>query len=173
MGMGNQEKEEEVMASPKYEYLSHKTMDAYYSEVIRSMANAGLVPDIIIALSRGGLDFGVKMSNYYDDARLVPLVWQTRDGDVQQVDQLRDIMSEVKGGNVVIVDDILDTGETLIQIEQEVRDFVGDADIYFAVAIENTEADFEVDFSAREIQRSEDTQWFVFPWENWWNNLQG
>ena len=37
-----------------------------------------------------------------------------------------------------------------------------------AVAIENVECGFVCDYSARQIGRSDDTQWFVFPWEDWW-----
>lgn len=166
--MGNKEKEEEVMATPSYEKLDYATLDSYYAEVVRQIANTGMVPDVVIALSRGGLDFGVKLSHYYDNCDLVPLVWQTRDGALKQEDLLHDTLKANSGANVLVVDDILDSGETLQQIEAITDIYAGNVSIYFAAAIANLEADIQADFMGREIHRSEDTQWFVFPFENWW-----
>jgi len=150
------------MATPTYEFLSHAAMDGYYAEVCRAMAGAQYKPDVIVALSRGGLDFGVKLSNWFDDVELVPLVWQTRDGAIKEIDKLTATLSKYKGKTILIVDDILDSGETLKQIDKVC------SNVDYAVAIENTEADFEATWSGKQIQRSEHTQWFVFPWENWW-----
>lgn len=169
--MGNEEKEEEVMATPKYEYLSHSDMDSYYAEVCRAMAGAQYKPDVIIALSRGGLEFGVKLSNWFDDVPMIPISWQTRSGDTQQESLLRDALAQHKGAqSVLIVDDINDSGKTLLGIDAVVKAATDPFSVDYAVAIENTESDFETTWNGREIHRSEDTQWFVFPWENWWKN---
>jgi hypoxanthine phosphoribosyltransferase len=159
--LGN-EKEEEIMATHKLEYLSDADMNSYYAEVCRAMAGAQYRPDVIIALSRGGLDFGVKLSNWFGDVALVPLVWQTRDGAIKEIDKLAATLSKYKGTSILIVDDILDSGETLKQIDLLC------SNVEYAVAIENTEADFETTWSGRQIQRSEHAQWFIFPWEAWW-----
>lgn len=151
-----------------HEVLDYTTMHGYYAEVVRQIANTGMVPDVIIALSRGGLDFGVKLSHYYDNCDLVPLVWQTRDGQLKQEDLLHDTLKANSGASVLVVDDILDSGETLQQIEEITDRYAGNVCIYYAVAIANLEADIAADFIGREIHRSEDTQWFVFPFENWW-----
>lgn len=157
------------MATPQYEFLTHQDMDNYYMEVIRQMSNSGYKPDVIVALSRGGLDFGVKISNWFNDAKLVPLVWQTRDGDDKETDALDKVLSKYNHGNILIVDDILDTGTTLSAIDSAIRTSGSYAVIDFAVAIENQDVSFDVQWAARTISRLEDTQWFVFPWENWWN----
>ena len=157
------------MATPKYEYLSHTDMDSYYSEVCRGMSGAQYKPDVIIALSRGGLDFGVKLSNWFDDVPLIPLAWQTRSGDAQQELLLRDVLElHRKSPSILIVDDINDSGKTLLGIQEVVMSEANNSNVDYAVAIENTESDFESTWNGREIHRSEDTQWFVFPWENWW-----
>jgi hypothetical protein len=36
------------------------------------------------------------------------------------------------------------------------------------VAIENIESKVKIDYAGREISRSIEDQWFVFPWEDWW-----
>lgn len=159
------------MATPKYEYLSHSDMDSYYAEVCRAMAGAQYKPDVIIALSRGGLEFGVKLSNWFDDVPMIPISWQTRSGDTQQESLLRDALAQHKGAqSVLIVDDINDSGKTLLGIDAVVKAATDPFSVDYAVAIENTESDFEATWNGREIHRSEDTQWFVFPWENWWKN---
>jgi len=156
------------MSTPKYEYLSHNDMDGYYADICRAMAGAQYRPDVIIAISRGGLDMGVKLSNYFENTVLVPLVWHTRDGSFQDTIGLQKALYESKGLNVLIVDDILDSGETLFQIEKVCEEFSDDVAIDYAVAIENQDIGFDPSWSGRIISRQDEPQWFVFPWENWW-----
>lgn len=150
---------------PKHEYLSHKDMNNYYAEVVRLMAIDGFKPDVVIAPMRGGADFGIKISNYYD-IPFVPLQWQTRDGDIKELAALVKALEKYKDHQVLIVDDICDSGETLKGIESA-SGFTR-SNLRFAVAIENIESGFVCDYTAREISRTEDTQWFIFPWEDWW-----
>lgn len=150
---------------PKYEKLSHTDMNNYYAEVVRAMAIDKFTPDVIIAPMRGGADFGIKLSNYYN-VPFVPLIWQTRDGTEQDKTTLTKIFEEFDNKQILIVDDICDSGETLKGIESVT--LYNRTNIRFAVAIENIESGFACDYAAREISRSEDTQWFIFPWEKWW-----
>ena len=150
---------------PKYEYLSHDDMDRYYAEAVRQMAIEEFKPAVVIAPMRGGADFGIKVSNYFD-IPFIPLQWQTRDGTEQDRAALTDIFRKYDGQKILFVDDICDSGETLIGIASNVGFSRNNS--RFAVAIENIESCIGVEYSGREISRSDDTQWFVFPWENWW-----
>lgn len=153
----------------KYEYLSHTDMNDYYAKVCRAMAGAQYKPDVIIALSRGGLDFGVKLSNWFDNVPMIPIAWQTRSGNTQQENVLCDTLNKYNhSASILIVDDINDSGKTLLDIERVVKETVNPHGVDYAVAIENTESEFECTWCGREISRSDDTQWFVFPWESWW-----
>lgn len=152
----------------KYEYLSHSDMNSLYTETVRQMAISNYTPDVIIAPMRGGVDMGVKLSNYFE-VPVKALHWQTRDGEETNVNQLLEIVEQNVGKNILIVDDICDTGKTLTDIYAHlVEDDGKNYNISFATAIANLECDFEPTWSGREISRSEDSQWFVFPWENWW-----
>ena len=153
---------------PQYEYLSHDVMDNYYADILQKMALDRYRPDVVIALSRGGLDMGVKFSNYFGDIPLEPLVWQTRDGAESDKERLTDLLSKYQHKDILIVDDILDTGTTLKQIADAISDSKSFGVIDYAVAIENQDVDFEISYSSRTISRLEQEQWFVFPWENWW-----
>lgn len=167
--MGKETQEEKVM--PTYEYLSHADMNRYYMNVCRAMAQAQYRPDAIIALSRGGLDFGVKVSNWFDDVELVPLVWQTRDGGDRDIVKLREVLSKYEGGTILVVDDICDSGVTLDGINTVVDRFtesVNNVIVDYAVALHKESSSFEPTWTGRIILPDEEDTWWVFPWENWW-----
>ncbi len=148
----------------KYEYLSNEDMNNYYAEVIRNMALDNFKPDVVFAPMRGGADFGIKLSNYYN-VPFEAISWQTRDGDLKDPAKLVDLFTKYDDKQILIVDDICDSGETLKGIESYT---LNRTNVRFAAAIENLECGFVCDYSARQIGRSDDTQWFVFPWEDWW-----
>lgn len=153
----------------KYEYLSHNDMNRYYKEVLRQMAISQYCPDVIVAPMRGGVDMGVKLSHYFDNVPVKALHWQTRDGEEKNVHQLMEIVEQNIGKSILIVDDICDSGKTLKEIYEYLVDEDGkNYNISFAVAINNMECDFQPTWYGREISRSDDPQWFVFPWEKWW-----
>lgn len=150
----------------QYEYLSHEDMNGYYADVIRKLAKDNLKPHVVFAPMRGGADFGIKVSNYYD-IPFEAIQWQTRSGNERNVTQLRYLFSKYDQQNILIVDDICDSGATLKEIAK-VASMMDQTNLIFAVAIENLESPFSCDYSSREISRTQDTQWFIFPWEKWW-----
>jgi hypoxanthine phosphoribosyltransferase len=149
----------------KFEYLTNRDMNCYYSEAVRQMAMVGYIPDVVFAPMRGGADFGIKVSNYFD-IPFEPFQCQTRDGDTTDWQQLGKLFEKYQGGNILIVDDICDSGTTLKLILKAAEQH--DVVPHIAVAIDNTESGVFVNYSGREISRSDDVQWFVFPWEDWW-----
>jgi hypoxanthine phosphoribosyltransferase len=156
------------------EYISPVQMDGYYKDLIQQMAKANYKPEVVIGLARGGADMAVKFSHYFDIPCEI-LKWQTRDGNhgnpvpVAEVGKMQTLMSAYRNVNILIVDDIYDTGKTLADIDMTLDACNKMNTITYAVCIENLDADaVEIDFSARQISRSDDEQWFVFPCENWW-----
>ena len=152
------------------EYISQMQMDAYYKDIIRQMAVHNYKPDIVVGLLRGGADMAVKFSHYYDIPCEV-FKWQSRDGKVEQddIDQVTAFFLENKNKEVLIVDDIFDTGKTLRAIDKIVASIPMTGLVSYAVCIENIdEDDPHIDFSARQISRTDEDQWFVFPCEEWW-----
>jgi len=158
-----------------YEYINNDLMDTYYKSIIQQMAKDGYKPDVVVGLVRGGADMAAKFSHYFG----VPcemIKWQMRDGThgnpVPEVEsgKLMTILTraEWKHGNVLFVDDICDSGKSLEMIDQQIAasKFLGN--VTYAVCIENIDNDMEIDYSARQISRNVDEQWFVFPCESWW-----
>ena len=154
------------------EYISPVQMDGYYKEIIQQMAKSKYKPDLVIGLLRGGADFAVKLSHYFDIPCEV-LTWQTRDGEhnVPKIEsgKLTSLMSHYKQSEILIVDDIYDTGKTLANVDMHINATNTMSTVSYAVAIENVDEDLvSIDFSARQISRIDNEQWFVFPCENWW-----
>ena len=82
--------------------------------------------------------------------------------------------------NILIVDDINDTGATLNWIQQDWRDGclpshprwdgVWGRNVRVAVLYDNESSSnrMNINYSAVNINKAEDDSWIVFPWEDWW-----
>ena len=82
--------------------------------------------------------------------------------------------------NILVVDDINDTGATLNWIQQDWRDGclpshprwdgVWGRNVRVAVLYDNESSAnrMNINYSAVNINKAEDNSWIVFPWENWW-----
>lgn len=146
------------------EVLSYSTVHQYYRRIIRQMHLDNYKPDYVIALERGGADIGVKFSHYFK----VPVTfikWYTRDTTEKHVDLLQECLNNNIDKNILVVDDICDSGATF----EGVKKFTSNS-TKFATIIENMDNSFECDWSGRSIYRSTEPQWFQFPWENFWDD---
>lgn len=158
--------------SKLYEYLSYDQMHGYYAEVIRELTMDGLVPSLVITPLRGGSDFGVKLSQYYN-AALVAMRWQNGKASTGGTDAqvIADALSQLPNGSVVlVVDDICDSGTTFKTLSDMIRMWPQHTTrlrFVSASAINNVDVR-ACDYGGREISRRDDPQWFVFPWEEWW-----
>jgi hypoxanthine phosphoribosyltransferase len=80
--------------------------------------------------------------------------------------------------NILIIDDINDSGNTFKNIVEDWQsgclpkesawNTVWHNNVKFAVLIENQASDFDCDFFGHEINKVENPEWCVFPWECWW-----
>lgn len=83
--------------------------------------------------------------------------------------------------NILIVDDINDAGTTLNWIKDDWESSVAgicnaeewnhiwNNNVRIAVCINNEASEFkDIDYSAVTVNKLDNPQWIVFPWENWW-----
>ena len=152
-------------------------------------------PDYIVGLTRGGLIPAVIMSNTLgipmhalkvslrDDADTESNCWMAEDAfgyiSASSVPRPKDEPTSDSSlrKNILIVDDINDTGATLDWI---IQDWQGSnlpsdpawADVWgnnvrFAVLIDNLSSKFsrKVDYCAKTINKAERDVWIVYPWE--------
>jgi hypoxanthine phosphoribosyltransferase len=165
--LGEEEHQEEKMK----EFLTNAQMNGYYADLVREMANVKYRPSVIVAPLRGGADIGLKLSHYFS-CPLETIVWQTRDGEERDTTSLRNILSLYSKGNILIVDDICDTGKTLSEIESVIDQWCAEytfwGEIDTAVALFKESSEFVPNWYSRSIYEDEENTWFVFPWEEWW-----
>ena len=145
-------------------YYSNEDLQKDLSEITRQIAVSGWKPDVVIGPGRGAFVMGVMLSHYYE----VPFhgfEWQTRDHEmIKESTRLETILSKYSMQNILLVDDINDSGKTL----KIIYDLNNPSKIiYNATLIYNQESKVKTHFYGKMIKRSEDKNWYVFPWEEW------
>ena len=177
-------------------YYTDKEIDELVHNIMRQIINDHWVPDYIVGLSRGGLVPAIKISHYLDipmETLKVSLrdggesesnCWMAEDayGYIQATTIPRPVGEPTSDPalrkNILIVDDINDTGATLQWIKDDWSNSafhndpewndIWNKNVRFAVLIDNDASPFEVNYIGKSINKEEDPQWCVFPWEEWW-----
>ena len=142
-------------------------------EIARQMQIQNYRPHYIAGLTRGGLTPGVMLSHYLDRP-LHPLdhdmsnLWMPEDAFGHYSDPL----------NILVIDDINDTGNTFINLTEDWKancqpgnerwNTIWHNNVKFAALIHNEASDFESDYYGHTINKAENPEWCVFPWERWW-----
>jgi hypoxanthine phosphoribosyltransferase len=131
-------------------------------ELARRVKDSGFRPDLIVGVCRGGWAPARVMSDLLENANtasiriefyLAPGV-TTRKPVISQA-----IMVPVKGANVLVVDDVSDTGESL-KVAVEHLDVCGARAIKTATLYYKPQSIFKPDFFMVQTE-----QWIIFPWE--------
>lgn len=137
------------------------------SSIIQQMVVDGFKPEVIIGPGRGGFIPGVMLSHYFG----VPfegIRWQQRDGNIQDDKTLRHIIQKHYHDNILVIDDINDSGATLKAIFEVIAEEKSLSDIRCATLFNKTGSKYGgVDFVGRQLEPSYDP-WIVFPYEEWW-----
>lgn len=121
----------------------------------------------IVALSRGGLIPGVVLSHKLD-LKMWPVTWSTRDSQERETNTW--IPEDINDGHkILIVDDIVDSGESLVSLLQDwdtcVIKELDRSNIYIATLIYNKDQSIVPQFYANKISRKKTPEWFEFWWE--------
>lgn len=154
---------------------TNEQMRGDLQEIIRQMTSEGFAPDVVVGIARGGLVPATMLSHYLGKPLMV-INYSLRDNKVSRISEVNDIVKLYSTmQNVLIVDDICDSGDTLAKvysdIREETKDIPGHAlgNLKTAVLWNNVSQDvFEADYVGREISRAEDERWVIFPYEEWW-----
>ena len=139
-------------------YVQNSDIKMHLQAILRAMHKDKFVPDVIIGLSRGGLQPAVMLSNYFD-VPMIPVSLALRDHQVEKVDFELD-----PNKKYLVIDDINDSGATLNRLAQYMNEHTWRS----AVLINNLPSPFEPDYQGIEINKDEEDVWVVYPWEEWW-----
>jgi uncharacterized protein len=189
--------------------IKQQEFNGLVAKLCRDIVNSGWRPDYIVGLTRGGLVPAVMISHYFN-IPMHALSVSLRDGDTgpesnlwmaedalgprtreRIVDDANDIAGILQAAsslleegstykNILIVDDINDTGATLNWIMQDwpsgcfpddpAWEEVWNQNVKFAVVVDNlaSQCQSKMDYAGMEINKAENDVWIDFPWEDWW-----
>tara|TARA_B100000674_G_scaffold334042_1_gene278997 strand:- start:113 stop:622 length:510 start_codon:yes stop_codon:yes gene_type:complete len=163
-------------------YYSWENVEDMISDIVQQIAVDGdnFKPDYVVGLTRGGLTPATMLSHYYQ-VPMHTLEIKLRDHSVEPESNKWMAQDALDGKKILIVDDINDTGDTLAWIKEDWNNSAKlyeqgkspeinwEANIRFAVLTENEPSKFgDVDYVSKFINKNENPQWIVFPWEEWW-----
>ena len=142
-------------------------------QIINQIKKSEYIPDLVIGIIRGGLVPAVCLSHKFN-AKLFPLLWQTRDGNQRDMQGLYEAITSKPEQNILIVDDIVDSGITMREINNTIEMFplapkqliplIGRIK-YCSLVYNKTQREFNVDYYGRTIDRDITNEWVNFWWE--------
>lgn len=125
-------------------------------------------PDVILAVARGGMTLGHFLAEALEMRSLYSInsvhYEETRKLDTINIFNIPDLS---KAKRVVIVDDIIDSGETMIEIERVLGAKYPEVDFKIAAVFYKEKALLRPDFAAREA-----TEWIEFFWDFQIDNIK-
>ena len=132
------------------------------NKIVKQIKNSNWSPKVIFSINRGGCIPGIYLSHQLNLKHKVIDI-QLRDNT--RTPDLKIIKEKIKQfDNILLVDDINDTGKTL----KIIYDLNNPPKIIFnATLVYNKESKVKTHFYGKMIKRTEDKSWYVFPWEEW------
>lgn len=144
------------------EVLSYEGFGLAVRELAQGVADAGYVPDLVIAVARGGLPLGGALAYALGTKAVGTLNVEFYTGIDQRLPDpvvlppLLDIEA-LRGARALVADDVADTGETLALVRQLMA--LHCAEVRTAVLYAKPRSIVDPDFVWRRTDR-----WITFPW---------
>jgi hypoxanthine phosphoribosyltransferase len=164
----------------KKTYLTYHDIEQSVQSITRNILLSDWRPEYVVGITRGGLLPATLISQYLR-IPMHTLNVSLRDGQPGEDNESNCWMAEdaLNGKNILVVDDINDTGATLQWIVDDwcnscrpqsgEWDRVFKSNVRFAAIVNNEASEFtNLSFSSLLINKAEDDVWIQFPWENFW-----
>jgi hypoxanthine phosphoribosyltransferase len=157
---------------PRCRLASWTDIDRWAGIVASQVAKAARVPETLVALTRGGWVPARLVADRLGIHRLLALRaqhWGVTARPSGRAELTEGLSGPVDGQNVLVIDDITDTGESLELATEHVR-AAGAKRLESAALLHITHSKFRPTYVAEEIDRDH-WVWVVFPW-NYWEDLR-
>ena len=152
-------------ANPELYYVPYEAFLADLEAIARQIGEDSWKPDFLVGVGRGGLVPAAYLSHR---TAITMLSVDHSSGDAAFADELlaKLAVKSREGSNILIVDDINDSGSTIAYLRQVLADHgCSEPHIRVAVLVNNTRSKASVEYAGTNMDRSKDKRWFVFPWE--------
>ena len=143
-------------------YFTNIQMRNALIQIEDQMVHSNWIPDIVLGINRGGCIPGVYLSHRLKRPHEVLDVRLRDHTATPNLDVLEKLAQ--KQNKILIIDNINDTGATFQYIRNK---FGKPKNIKFAAVINNKPSPVQMDYRGYEINKDENPQWIVFPWEEW------
>jgi hypoxanthine phosphoribosyltransferase len=154
------------MSEIRFNHIAYDRFLADIETLARALEGDAWKPDYIVGIGRGGLVPGCFLS-HRTGIPLLSVDHSSKVHDFAEALLIRLAAHSSKGERYLFVDDINDTGKTIGHMQAAIRERDGaPANVRFAVLVDNAASSARVDYSAWQIDRTVDKDWFVFPWES-------
>lgn len=144
----------------EYLKLSWEEIEEFCMELARRIKRDNLKFDYILAISRGGLIPGRLLSDYLDiDILVARIKFYTSIGKTSEKPVIEYFPENVSGLRILVVDDIADTGESLLVTVNELRKR-GALFYRIATLLMKPWSKIKPDYYVKVTDK-----WVIFPWE--------
>ena len=150
----------------KKHFYNWKDIEKMCVNIVSQMYKDNWRPDYIVGITRGGNIPATIISNM-TGIRCEALKVSLRDDDTLSESNSLMALDAHKGKNILIVDDINDTGATFNWIMQDWNLNLEKHNVRFATLTENLSSEFvNTNYCVHEVNKAEQDVWLVYPWEN-------
>ncbi len=152
-----------AQAPIKCEFISWRKTETLIAQLAQKIRAAKFQPDCIVAIARGGYVPARLLCDHLDvyqlsSLRIIHYTSGTR--IAKQATLVAPLNVDVRGQNVLLVDDVSDTGDTLALARAHILEFNPGA-IKIAVLHHKQTSTFIPDFYAQKVLR---WRWIGYPW---------
>lgn len=149
------------------EYYTWQDIEHMTNGLLNTLIKDNWKPDYIVGITRGGLVPATIISNQTGiPMRTLDVRFRDMSGDYAGPESNKSMkLDAIKGKKILVIDDINDTGTTMTWIEKDWELPDSEDNVRFAALINNGASNFNIDYTAHEINKMERDVWIVFPWE--------
>lgn len=145
------------------ELISWNTFYRLCRGLARQIIDSGFHPDLIVAVGRGGYVPARVLADHLGLMNLNCLRVEHYRGPHRDIEvRIKAALAqEVRGNQVLVVDDVSDSGDTFLKTLDHIREHLGEGEMKTATVHHKTSSSYTPDFYARKVVK---WRWLSYPW---------